>query len=540
MISVAVYARHGFLFKKRNSQPSHKTQIAKSLISLVPHRTKMNVVLFVVDDLGWADIAVNGSTVYETPNVDKLAKEGVNFKQAYSTCHVCSPSRASIMTGKYPARLQLTDWLPGRKDFPFQKLKNVETIQSLPMQEQTIAEVLKANGYKTAAYGKWHLGEEDSSPLNHGFDERITEWNKGWPADSYFAPYKMKGLEGGEKGEYLTDRLTTEATKYIERNKDSPFFLYLPHYAVHDPIEGRPDLVEKYRKKIVARTLYTGPPYVLEENPDATSTHSRTELNALLNDPRYKGFHALPGQMVKIKQYQDNAQFAAMVESMDESLGRIVSKLKELKIEDKTIIVFVSDNGGMSAANFGNPAKVINPNALDKVFATSNLPLRAGKGWFYEGGIRVPMIVKWPGQGRQGIESQVPVIGTDIFPTIIDMLGLKLLPQQHIDGKSLVPLVKGGQTLSRKAIYWYFPHYSNHGMQSPGSAVRSGDYKLLEYFENQTVQLFNLKNDPGEQNDLAKAKPAKVSELKAMLHKWQKEVGAKTMVKNPEYTSSSN
>jgi arylsulfatase A len=541
LISAAVYARHGLTPKHYSlsslSNPATKN-FAKPRSIPVPPAGKMNVVLFVVDDLGWADVSVNGSEVYETPNIEKLAKEGVSFKQAYSTCHVCSPSRSSILTGKYPARLKLTDWLTGRKDYPFQKLKNVETIQSLPLQEETLAEALKSSGYKTAIYGKWHLGEEDSSPLKHGFDERITEWNKGWPAVSYFSPYQMKGLEGGPDGEYLTDRLTSEATKYIEHNKDQPFFLYLPHFAVHDPIEGRPDLVKKYQKKLAERGPFKGPAYILEENPDTTVTHSRSELNALLNDERYKGFSGLPGRMVKIKQFQDNVQFAAMVESMDESLGKIMAKLKELKIEDKTIIIFVSDNGGMSAANFGKPDKVINPKALDKTFSTSNLPLRGGKGWFYEGGIRVPMIVKWPGQGKQGLVSQTPVIGTDIYPTILDMLGLKLRPEQHKDGKSIASLVKGGQTLDRKAIYWHFPHYSNHGLQSPGGAVRSGDYKLLEYFENHTVQLFNLKNDPGEQNDISKSQPAKVTELKTLLHNWQKEVGAKMMEKNPDYISS--
>lgn len=537
MISAVVYGRHTFNLIKRSPEKP-KNNSGATLPVKAHQKDKMNVIFFLVDDLGWADVGVNGSTLYETPNIDKFAKEGVNFKQGYSTCHVCSPSRSSILTGKYPARLKLTDWLAGRKDYPFQKLKNVKTIQSLPLEEKTLAEVLKENGYQTASYGKWHLGEEGSTPLDHGFNERITEWNKGWPAVSYFAPYQMKGLEGGAEGEYLTDRLTSEATKYIERNKDKPFFLYLPHFTVHDPIEGRPDLVKKYQDKLAKMGPMKGPAYILEGNPDSNVVRSRSALNALLDDPRYKGFSQLPDRLVKIKQHQDNVQFAAMVESMDESLGRILAKLKELKIEDKTIVIFVSDNGGMSAANFGNPDKKIGVKNLDKVFSTSNLPLRAGKGWFYEGGIRVPMIIKWPGQGKQGMVSNVPVIGTDFYPTILDMLGLPLQPAQHQDGKSLTSLLKGAKTLDRKALYWHFPHYSNHGMQSPGAAIRSGDFKLLEYFENQTVQLFNLKADPGEQNDISKSQPAKAKELRDMLHVWQKDVSARMMENNPDYVSS--
>lgn len=500
---------------------------------------KMNVVFFLVDDLGWSDVGCNNpNTFYETPNIDQFAKEGVRFTNGYASCHVCSPSRAAIMTGKYPARMELTDWLPGRKDYPFQQLKNAPVIQHLPFEEKTLAETFRDNGYRTAIFGKWHLGEDSSSPLQHGFDYRVTEWNKGWPL-TYYAPFRLKGLEG-PAGEYLTDRLTNEAITYIEQNKDTPFFLYLSHFAVHDPVEGRPDLVKKYQDKLAHMARPDGPPYILESNPDTTHPFSRAELTALLNDKAYEGYNLLPNRTVKIKQWQDNVQFAAMMESMDESLGRILAKLKELGLDDHTIVVFVSDNGGMSAANYARPNKQIPAANLDKEFSTSNLPLRGAKGWFYEGGIRVPMIIKWPEHGKSGAVCDVPVINTDFYPTLLKMAGLPLLPQQHVDGVNITPLLEGEGTIKRKALYWHFPHYSNHGLQSPGGVVRSGKYKLIEYFENGTVQLFDLEADPGEQNDLAAVLPHEVKKLKKMLHAWRKKTGAVMMAPNPEYAAKPN
>ncbi len=507
-------------------------------LSAYSQEKKMNIIFFLVDDLGWSDVQCNNpGSFYETPNVNQLASEGMRFTNAYAACHVCSPSRASILTGKYPARLELTDWLPGRKDYPFQALKNVTINQHLPFQEKTLAETFKENGYRTAIIGKWHLGEDTSSPLQHGFDYRATEWNKGWPL-TYYSPFKLKGLEGPER-EYLTDRLTNEAINYIEQNKDAPFFLYLSHFTVHDPIEGRKDLVEKYQQKQQEQQQGSGPAFILEANPDTASPYSRAALDALLRDKKYAGYSILPDRMVKIKQHQDNVQFAAMVESMDESLGRIMAKIKSAGLEENTIIVFVSDNGGMSAANFARPNKQIAPANLDKEFSTSNLPLRGAKGWFYEGGIRVPMIIRWPGHNGAGISSDVPVIGTDFYPTLLKMAGLKSQPAQHKDGVDLSPLFKG-KKLNRKALYWHFPHYSNHGMQSPGAVIREGRYKLLEYFEKGTVQLFDLEKDPGEQQDIAAQMPAKVKKMKRKLHRWQKKVGAAMMPVNPEYKQTVN
>lgn len=499
-------------------------------------REKMNVVFFLVDDLGWSDIGINGSTFYETPNIDRFAKQNVNFTNAYAACHVCSPTRASIMTGKYPAKINMTDWLPGRKNFPFQKLKNAVINQHLPYEEVTLPEALKANGYQTAIVGKWHLGEDSSSTAKQGFDFQIPKWNKGWPKEGYFSPYGMQGLEGGPDGEYLTDRITDEALKYIEQSKNAQFFLYLSHFGVHDPIQGRPDLVKKYENKL--KTIrYEGNPYILEGNPDSVDPLSRNNLNNLLEGKPYSGYGNLPNRTVKIKQFQDNVQFAAMVESIDESLGRVLAKLEELGIDDNTIVIFVSDNGGMSAMNMGNPKRKITEAQVPKSFSTSNLPLRAGKGWMYEGGIREPLIMKWPKGAKQGIVCDAPVISIDFYPTIMDMLGLKVPVEQDVDGVSIAPLLKG-KKIKERALYWHFPHYSNHGQQSPGGAVRYGDYKLLEYFENNTVQLFNLKKDAGEQHDLSKLEPAKVKELRKMLHDWRKSVSAQMMLPNPDYVQS--
>ena len=496
-----------------------------------------NVVVFLVDDLGWRDLGSYGSTFYETPNLDRFARTSVRFTDAYSACHVCSPTRASVMTGKYPARLQMTDWLPGRRDFPFQRLKNAPILQQLPAAETTLAEALKAHGYATGHFGKWHLGEDPSGPLQHGFDVQVPRWNKGWPNTGYHAPFRLDGLSDAP-GDYLTDRLTDEALKYIEQHKDRRFFLYLSHFTVHDPIQGRADLVAKYQAKLQRQGATKGPAYILEGNPDAKNAPDRAKLDALVNEDAYRGYQVLPNQTVKIKQHQDNVQFAAMVENMDESFGRVIAKLESLGIADNTIVIFTSDNGGMSAANFGRPDRVVAPTALDAAFSTSNLPLRGAKGWLYEGGIRVPLLIKGPGRSERGSVSNVPAITTDLYPTILEMIGVPAQPAQHRDGVSLAGVVRGATPPTRDALFWHFPHYSNHGMQSPGGAIRQGDFKLLDYFENNTVQLFNLREDPGEQRDLASSQPGKVAELRARLKQWREETGALMPNPNPEYDPS--
>ena len=492
-----------------------------------------NVVFFLVDDLGWRDVGCYGSPLYETPNVDRLADEGVRFTNAYAACHVCSPTRASIMTGKYPARIGLSDWIPGRRDFPFQKLRNVENLQQLPLSETTLAEAFKDHGYATGHFGKWHLGEDPAGPLQQGFDVQVPRWNKGWPKAGYHAPFQFDGL-ADQRGDYLTDRLTDEALKFIDQNKSQPFFLYLSHFAVHDPIQGRSDLVEKYRHKLQSNPPHGAAPFVLEGNPDDASPLSGDDLKARIKQPAYGGYKVLPNRTVKIKQHQDNPEFAGMVESMDESLGRVLAKLDQLDLAKNTIVVFFADNGGMSAANFGRPSRVVAKDNLDRAYSTSNLPLRGAKGWLYEGGIRVPMIIKWPAGSVAGAVCDEPVISNDFYPTLLEMTGLPPMPDQTVDGLSLVPALQG-KSFQRGALYWHFPHYSNHGMQSPGGAIRLGDYKLLEYFENNTIQLFDLSNDIGEQHDLAAERPDKAAELRSMLHTWRNDIAAKMMPANPAY-----
>ena len=499
----------------------------------------LNIVFFLVDDLGWRDVGSFGSDFYDTPNIDNLAQEGTKFTQAYAASHVCSPTRASIMTGKYPARLNLTDWIGGRKSYTFERLKSPEFLKELPLEEITIAEALKNHGYATAHIGKWHLGEDPYGPLEQGFDMRVPNWNKGWPKAGYYAPFDLDGIED-EPGQYLTDRLTDYAEDFISENADKPFFLYMSHFAVHDPIHGRPDLVEKYSKKLLSKETPDSPSYLLEGNPDDPLPLTRKQLNSLIDLPSHEGYQVLPQRTVKIKQHQDNIHFAAMIESMDESLGRIVKHIEKLGLIDNTLIVFFADNGGMSGGNFGRANRIISKDDLDVAFATSNLPLRGAKGWLYEGGIRVPMIVKLPKNFSSSIKVvEEPIISTDFYPSILEIAGLPQRNDQALDGVSFVPALNG-EAFKRGPIFWHFPQYSNHGMQSPGGAIRLGDYKLLEYFENDTVQLFNLKEDIGEQNDISENEPTIREKLRALLHSWRNDVSAQMPQQNTNYESNPN
>ena len=467
-------------------------------ISVAEERAKPNIIFFLVDDLGQRDVGCYGSTFHETPAIDTLAKQGMLFENAYSTCHVCSPSRASILTGKYPARTNLTEWLGGRSEREFEKLHDGEKVRSLPDEEITLAETLKQHGYATANYGKAHLSKD---PKTYGFDEAIHGWVR-----SYYYPFGGKHKHGSKydktlpakEGDYFTDKLTDAVLDFIERNNDKPFFVHLEHFAVHDPIQGRKDLVRKYEKKLATMPHQDGPDYILEPNPDgpAISEDKLKDLAANYNPALFQS-----ERVWWVKQKQDNVEFAGMMEAMDESLGRIRAKLKELGLEENTIIIFTSDNGGMSAAGTGPGNPLQSRKRSNAIFASSNLPFRGGKGWNYEGGIRVPLIVHWPGKTQPNTTSQAIVTGTDFYPTLLEMLNLPALPDQHIDGRSFVPALKA-EDYDRGPIYWHFPHYSNHAYQSPGGAIRSGRYKLLEYYENGTIQLFDLENDIGERNDL--------------------------------------
>jgi arylsulfatase A-like enzyme len=442
-----------------------------------------NIVFILADDLGWRDLSCQGSTFYETPNLDKLAASGMRFTNGYAACPVCSPTRASILSGKYPARLHLTDWIGGEKAG---KLKPAEYLRQLPLAEVTLAEALKEAGYATGFIGKWHLGGEGFGPLRQGFDINLGGYEKGSP-NSYFSPYKNPTLPDGPKGEYLTDRLAEESVKFIEAHKDKPFLLYFSHYAVHTPLQAKPELIAKYKAKAAALPAPTGPAFIPEGERQA-------------------------------RQLQDHPTYAAMIQSMDESVGRVLQKLAETGLDQNTIIVFTSDNGGLSTSE-GSP--------------TSNVPLRAGKGWPYEGGVREPLLVRWPGQTKPGSTCDMPVISNDFYPTLLEAAGLPLRPAQHADGVSLVPLLKGGR-LPERPLFWHYPHYGNQG-GAPCSAVRLGDFKLVEWFEDNRLELFNLRDDIGEHQNLAAKMPEKTAELHKLLLDWRKSVDAAMPAPNPNY-----
>ena len=426
-----------------------------------------NVILILADDLGWTDLRCYGSDLHETPHLDRLAKDGARFTQNYSACTVCSPTRAALLTGKYPARLRITDWIPGlMPDNP--KLLVPDWTKYLPTSEVTLAQLFRSRGYVTASIGKWHLGGEATYPEKHGFDVNIAGTDKAAPP-SYFAPWKIPTLlPEGKDGEYVTDRLTQEAVSFIAKNKDRPFFLYLPHFAVHTPIQGKADLVAKYKAK------------------------TRAGLNHV------------------------NSIYAAMVESLDDSVGRIRAKLEELKLADNTIIIFTSDNGG-------------------RVPTTSNRPLRFGKASAYEGGVRVPLIIRWPGVTKAGKVLDTPVITMDVFSTVVDMVGLK--DSTPRDGVSLVPLLRETGGLKQRDLFWHYPHHQHYqlGGAMPYGGIRSGDYKLIEFFNDMHVELYDIKNDIGEQKDLAKAQPERVQAMRALLHAWRAEVGAQMPTPNPKH-----
>ncbi|MHC5055194.1 MAG: sulfatase [Planctomycetota bacterium] len=445
-----------------------------------------NFLFILVDDLGWRDVGMNGCEFYETPNVDRLARGGMRFTDAYAACPVCSPTRASIMTGKYPARLGITNWIPGH-DPKNRKLLAPRNVNDLPLEEHTLAETFRDAGYATFYAGKWHLGGKGFHPDKQGFEVNVGGNSSGSPRGGYFCPYKNPELPDGPEGEYLTDRLGAETAKFIEANRDRPFLACLSFYTVHTPLQPKPEYVAKYKRK-------------LETMPGTDGKATRREGDGV----------------TRIR--QDNAVFAGMVHSMDENVGQVLRKLEKLGLASTTVVIFMSDNGGLSTLKRAGP--------------TSNEPLRAGKGWLYEGGIREPMVVRWPGVTKPGSVCSVPVTSTDFYPTMLEMAGLDARPEQHMDGVSIVPLLRGGKSLAREAVYWHFPHY--HGSRSlPAGAVRAGDWKLIEFFEDMRVELYDLGEDIGERNDLAATEPGKVDELRRMLHEWRGSVGAKMPRANP-------
>ena len=446
---------------------------------------KPNVVFFLVDDLGVMDIgAYNPGTFYETPNVDRLARDGTKFTSGYAANPVCSPTRYSILTGKYPTRVGATNWFSGKREGRF---RGAPLNDVMPLEETTLAEALKSQGYRTAFVGKWHLGPSEKYwPEAQGFDINIGGHDRGSPPGGYFAPYKNPRLENGPQGEHLTARLADEAAAIIDASKDEPFLLYVAFYSVHTPLQAPQELIRKYEEKARRLGLTSKPEFADEEQvwPGAAER--------------------------KVRTLQKHATYAAMVESMDAAVGKILSKLESLGLADDTIVCFTSDNGGLSTSE-GSP--------------TSNLPLRGGKGWVYEGGIREPFVIKWPGVASPGSECDVPVMSIDFYPTLLEAAGAKPVKNQTVDGQSLVPLLKGADRLDRAALYWHYPHYSNQG-GFPGGAIRSGRYKLVERYEDGRAHLYDLESDPGERNDLAMSQPQRVAELRTKLHDWYTTVGA--------------
>ena len=442
-----------------------------------------NFVFILADDLGWADLGYYGSDLHETPNIDKLARQGMRFTDAYAAAPICSPTRASIMTGKYPARLHMTIWYESSANPPRnRKLIPPVTQGNMPHEQVTIAEVLKDAGYFTAHMGKWHLGNAAHYPQTQGFDVNIGGTFWGAPT-TFFYPYGgpsrwkeyryVPHLEFGAEGEYLTDRLTDEALRIMDKVKEKPFFLNLWYHTVHTPIEGKPELVEYYKNKVK------------------------------------------PGM------HHQNYEYAAMVHSLDENVGRILDKIDELGITENTIVVFFSDNGGYI-------------NKFNNKVVTSNYPLRSGKGSLYEGGIRDPLIIRWPGVTRAGSVCREPISSIDFYPTFLDMTGLAGDSNHNadMDGLSLVPLLKNPVAkLKREALFWHYPHY--YPTTTPVSSIRQGDWKLLEYYEDNHVELYNLKNDISEQNDLAETMPEKAKELRNHLGAWRKAVNAQMPTKRP-------
>ncbi|MEM7600738.1 MAG: sulfatase [Verrucomicrobiota bacterium] len=450
---------------------------------------KPNFVFFLVDDLGWADVGCNGSSFHRTPHIDALAKSGVRFTDGYAAASICSPTRASIVTGRHPVRVNITDWIPGASNTG--KFKKVEDRDNLALEETTIAEALKANGYKTFFAGKWHLGNEGHFPEDQGFDINIGGHHRGSPPGGYYSPWNNPRLEAKADGEYLTERLTDETTAFMEAQskKEEPFLVYLSYYNVHTPIQP-------YKKRIAE----------YEETAKAFSGETPT---ITMRDGRSRG-------------RQDHAALASMVAAVDDSVGAVTAKLQELGIDDNTVVIFFSDNGGLCTRPFKGNGK---QSANSRVGPGCNLPLRSGKGWLYEGGIREATIIRAPGVSKVGGVCSSPVVSMDFFPTMLELAGIESKPELHHDGVSLVDLLKAPNLKKDRTLYWHYPHYHGSGW-TPGGAIRKGDWKLIEFWEHGDAQLYNLAKDMGEQDDLSKSHESIKAELSIELAKWREQMGA--------------
>ncbi len=454
-----------------------------------PNAAKPNVLFILADDLGWKDLSYAGSDYYESPNIDRLAREGIQFQYGYANCQVCSPSRAAILTGKVPARIRITDWIGAAGGTEWKRntrLLPAQYNRHLPHDDTTMAEAFRQSGYRTFFAGKWHLGGEGSFPEDHGFDVNIGGHHRGSPPGGFFAPFKNPKMDDPAPGTSLPIHLGQETAKFIEANQDRPFFAYLSFYSVHGPIQTTEELWKKYREKAVAG-----------DDVDSRFIIDRT---------------------TPVRQVQDNPIYGGMIESMDTSVGIVLDKLEQLELLDNTIVVFTSDNGGVSAGDSKS---------------TSNLPLRGGKGRQWEGGLREPYLIRYPARIQAGSKSDVPATGTDFYPTLLELCGLPLMPDQHVDGVSLVPAF-AGQPLPERDLFWHYPHYGNQGGE-PSSIIQSGDWKLVHYYEDGRDELYRFKQDIGEQQDVADSNPEVVQRLLARLNAHLKDVNAELPVPNPNF-----
>ncbi len=464
-------------------------------------QARPNVVIILTDDQGWSDVGYQGNEYYETPNIDRLAAQGAVFSNGYSANAVCSPSRAALLTGRDPVRHGITTWIEhwipiekgkhreGHENMPGDRFTNPSTAPLLTPknhlymehEEVTIAEVLKKAGYETYHIGKWHLGRKDYFPDTQGFDHNINGTQGG--VKTFFDPYETEHMVDRKPGEYLTDREADEARIAITQAaaKDRPFFLHVNHHAPHAPLEAKKELLEYYENKAM---------------------------------PEDRNYHAV---------------HAAMVHSIDDAVGTVMATLDELGIEDETIVIFTSDNGGQKFPRPGGSGPA------------DNSPLRDGKGYPYEGGIRVPFIIKWPGVTQAGSVCDEMVSGIDILPTICEMTGQPIPSERPVDGISLVPLLRGQKKLRRDTLYWHLPHYwGPKNVAYPSSTMRKGDWKLIHYYEDDKLELYNLKDDPFEKHDLAGVKPRKAKALDRKLLGWLSDNGAKFPIPNPDYQNDAD
>jgi arylsulfatase A-like enzyme len=464
-----------------------------------------NILFILTDDLGWRDLGCYGSTFYETPRLDRFAREGMRFTDAYAACPVCSPTRASLLTGKYPATLGLTDWIDWAGQWHPQRGRVIEApyVKGLPESEVTVAGALREGGYRTWHVGKWHLGGPGHHPDDYGFDVNIGGCEWGMPVNGYFSPWGIPGLADAPEGTYLTDFLTDEAIRLIRTPDERPFFLHLSHYAVHTPIEAPAALVDKYTAKAKRLGLDRIDP-LLEGEP------FRTEA---MRDAR-----------VKHRMLQSDPAYAAMVENLDTNIGRVLDALVETGQAENTLVVFTSDNGGLST---GGKWEI-------ECAPTCNLPLQAGKGWMYDGGTREPFLAQWPGRIRPGSVCRQPITSPDLFPTLLEAAGLPPRPAQHTDGTSFLPALDGDPAFDRGPVFWHYPHYGNQG-GSPASAVRHGRWKLIEFLEDAHLELYDLDTDIGETRNQTGSHPALVRDLHGKLTAWRESVGARLPQPNPDW-----